>query len=115
MTHEAEFSTYIRVSRSGDTTVPIISGTCANSVCSSLPQHGPGEQVLVSGCDTGIGCFTDRLEGQEHGSRLRAECTGRDFGDLRVCLRRYSTNWGSRSVSDSRYISTLSPVGKGVI
>ena len=63
----------------------------------------------------GIGCFTDRLEGPEYGSRSSAKFIRRDFGDLEACLRRYLADLGSRLVSDSRYFSTLSPMGKGVI
>ena len=73
------------------------------------------EQVLVLGCDTSIGCFIDRLKEPEYGLRSRAKCIGRDFEGLGVCLRRYSADCGRRSVSDSGYVSTLSPVGKGVI
>ena len=62
-----------------------------------------------------IECFTDRPKGPEYGSRSRAECTGRDFGGSGACLRRYSANLGSRSASDLGYVSTLSPIGKGVI
>ena len=91
-THEAELSLDTGVSGSGDTTVPIISGTWADSVCSSLPQHGPGEQVSVSGCDTSIEYFTDRPKGLEYGSRSRAECIGWDFGGSRECLRHYSVS-----------------------
>ena len=85
-THEVELSVSTRVSGSGDVTILIISGTWADSVCSSLPQHGPREQVSVSGCDTSIRCFTDRPKGLEYGSRSRAECTGW------ACLGHYSTD-----------------------
>ena len=40
---------------------------------------------------------------------------GRYFEDSRAFLRCYSTDCGSKSVSDSGYVSTLLPVGKGVI
>ena len=62
-----------------------------------------------------IRCFTDRPKGLEYGSRSRAGCTSWDFEDSGACLCRYSVDLGTRSVSDSGYVSTLSPMGKGVI
>ena len=76
-----------------DISVLIISETCIDTVCLSLPQYRPGEPVSVSGCDTCIGYFADRLERPEHWLRSGTGLTGltgQDFGDLRVCLRHYT-------------------------
>ena len=74
-----------------DTRASIVSGTCAEAVCSSLPKHGPGEPTLVSGCYTGAFYYTDRLERPRYGLRLRTRLTGRDFRDPGVCLRHHTT------------------------
>ena len=39
--HEMGLSIEVGISELWDITVPIISRTCADAVCSSLPQHGP--------------------------------------------------------------------------
>ena len=91
-THEKGLPTEARIPGLWDTSVPFISGTYANTVCLSLPQHGLGEPVSVPRCGIGTGCFTGRLEGQGHGSRMGIGLTSRDFGDLRACLRHYTSN-----------------------
>ena len=53
------------------------------------------------------GCFVDRPERPEHGSRSRAGTTGRDFGDPRACLHRYTTDGAHRSIGYTGYVSTL--------
>ena len=51
------------------TSVPIISGTCIDTVFLSLAQHRLGELVSVPGCETNTGYLTDRLERPGHGLR----------------------------------------------
>ena len=65
-----------------DTPVLVISRTCTDSNCSSLPHHGPGEPIPVSRRCTGPYYFTIKLDGPGHGSRSRPGLTSRDFKDL---------------------------------
>ena len=44
-TCEAGFPSKVRILGFWDGTFPVISGTCADAACSSLPQHGPGELI----------------------------------------------------------------------
>ena len=80
-----------------DTSVPIISGTCTDTVCLSLPQHGLGELVSVPGCDTCIGYFIDKLERPGHGLK--------------------SSTWliGPEDFRGLGYVSTLAPMGKSIV
>ena len=78
-------------------------------------QHGPREQISVPGCDMGTGCFADRPERPEHGSRSRAGTIGRDFGDPGACLHHYTTDGAHRSVSYIGYVPTLAPMGKSIV
>ena len=64
-----------------DTSVPIISGTCTDTVCLSLPQHGPRKPISVPRCGIGTSYFVNRPERSEHGLRSGTGLTGRDFGD----------------------------------
>ena len=75
-----------------DALVSIISGTCTDIVCLSLPQHEPKEPVSVPGCSTSTGYFIDRLERQGHGSRLGIGLKGQDFGNPGACLHHYISN-----------------------
>ena len=75
-----------------DTSVPIISGTGADTVCSFSPQCGPEGPIPVLGCCTGAFCYADRPERLGFGSRSRIELTGRDFKDPRACLRHHTTD-----------------------
>ena len=52
-----------------------------------LTQYGPEEPVSVSGCYTKALFYADGPERPECRSRSRAGLTGRDFKDLRACLR----------------------------
>ena len=75
-----------------DTTVPIISETCTDAVCSSLPRHGPGKTVPVPGCCTSTNYFADGPHGQRHGSRSRTGLRGWDLMDPRACLRHHTSD-----------------------
>ena len=82
-----------------DTSVPIIGGTCTDTVCSFLPQCGLEEPVLVPGCYTSTFYCTDRLERLEYGSRSMTGLTGQDFRDLgRICRVVPSTGPANQSV-----------------
>ena len=109
------FPTEARIQESWDTLVSVISGTHSDTVCSFLPYHGLGEQISVPWYDKGTGCFVDRPERPEHGSRSRAGTIGRDFGDPGACLHRYITDGAHRSVGYTRYVSTLAPMGKSIV
>ena len=74
------------------TVVPIISEIGANIVCLSLPQHGLGETISVPRYGTHIGYFAERPKRPRHGSRSGTGFTGRDFKDLGVCLRHYTSD-----------------------
>ena len=65
-----------------DTTVPVISGACINTVYSSIPCHGLGKTVSVPGCCISTYYFVDGPHGPGHGSRSKTGLTGRDFKDL---------------------------------
>ena len=91
-THETRLPIKAGIPELWDTSVPIISGTCTDTVCLSLPQHGPREPISVRRCGTCTSYFTNRLE--RPGLRLRsgAGLTGWDFGDPRACLRHYTSD-----------------------
>ena len=91
-THETRLPIEVGIPELWDTLVPIISGTCTDIVCLSLPQHGLRELVLVLRCGIGTGYFANRLERPGHGSRSGTGLTCRDFGDLGACLRHYTLN-----------------------
>ena len=71
-------------------TVPVISGTCADTVCSSTPQYGSEEPISVPGCCTSTSRRTYRPEGSGHGSRLRTGPTGWDIRGSGTCLRHHT-------------------------
>ena len=89
-TLEAGLSSEAGIPELWDTSVPVISGTYIDAVCSSLPHHGPGETVAVAGRCTRPYHFTVRLDGPGQGSRSRPGLTSRDFRDLGACLRHYT-------------------------
>ena len=66
-TYEAGLPSKAKTPELWDTIVPIISGTCADVVCSSLPQHGPGEPISVPRCYTSTYYFADGHMGQGMG------------------------------------------------
>ena len=80
-THETRLLTEARIPGLWDTSVPIISGTCTDTICLSLPQHGPGEPISVIRCDIGTGYFADKPERPGHGSRSGIGLIGQDFGE----------------------------------
>ena len=84
--HEAELSLEAGILEIWDTTVPIVSGTCVDAVCSSIPQHGLGEPVSVPRCCTSTYYFADGPYGLVHGSRARTRLSSWDLGDPRACL-----------------------------
>ena len=51
------------ISELWDTSVPIISGTFTDAVCSSLPHHGLKETILVTGCCQGSQAETSGIQG----------------------------------------------------
>ena len=57
-------------------TVPVISGTGADIVCSSASPYGSEEPISVPGCCMSASYRTDRPEESGHGSRPRAGPTG---------------------------------------
>ena len=71
--------------------------------------------MSVPGCNTGTGCFVDRPERPEHGSRSRAGTIGRDFRDPGACLHYYTTDGAHRSVGYAGYVSILAPMGKSIV
>ena len=114
-THETNLSSETRILGLCDALVLVISGTCTDSICSSLPHYGPGELVSIPGCCTRAYYFTDKSYGPTHGSRSRVRLTSQDFKDLGVCLRHHTSDRACRLVSHSRYISTLLLMGKSVV
>ena len=114
-TYETGLPTEPRILGSWDTSV--INGTHSDIICLFLPLHEPGEQISVPGCDTGTGCFADRQERPEHGSRSRSRAgtTSRDFEDLGACLHRHTIDGAHRPVGYTRYVSTLAPMGKSIV
>ena len=68
-----------------DTSVPVISGTGANIVCSYSPQCGPEGPESVSGCGTGAFFYIDRPERSGYGLRPRTGLQDRDYRDPGVC------------------------------
>ena len=91
-TLETRLSSEARILELWDTLVLVISGTFADSFCSSLPHHGPREPVSVSGCYTSPYYFTIRSDGPRHGSRLRLGLIGRGFEDPGACLRHHTSD-----------------------
>ena len=81
-TYEKGFPNEAGISELWDTSVLVINGTCIDTVCSFLPQYGPGEHVSVPGCFTNTNHVTSASERPEYGSRMRTGLTGRDFGYL---------------------------------
>ena len=91
-TLEVGFSLEAEISELWDTSVPVISGTCIDVVCSSLPQHRLGETISVVGHCIGPYYFIVKPNKPEQGSRLRLGLISRDFRDLGACLRHYTAN-----------------------
>ena len=88
--HETGLSTEAGISKLWDITVPIISGTYVDVVCSSLPQHGPGESMSVLGYCISNYYFVDGPHGPHrpgHGLGSRLRLPGRYFKDPMACLR----------------------------
>ena len=85
--HETGFSIEAGIPELCYIMVPISSGTCADAIYSSLPQHGSGELISVPGYCTSTYYFTDGPYGPEHGSGSRPRLLGRYFRDPRACLR----------------------------
>ena len=92
LTHETRLPTGAGIPGLWDTSVLIISGTYANTVCLSLPQHGPRELVSVPRCGIVTGYFVDRPERPGHGSRLGIGLTNWDIGDPGACLHHYTSD-----------------------
>ena len=77
-TNEVGLPLKARIPRFWDSTVPVISGTSMDTVCSFSPQCGPKEPASVSGCCTGAFCYTERLR---YGPRPRtAKKHGHGYG-----------------------------------
>ena len=114
-TLETGLSLEIGIPELWETPVPVISGTFTDSVCSSLPHHGPGEPVSVPRCYIDPFYFTIRLNGLGYGLRSKPRLTSRDFMDTGACLRHHTSYEAYRSVGHLGYISTLSLMGESVI
>ena len=67
-------------------TVPVISGTGTDLVCSFSPWCGSEEPFLVVECYANTSGGTDGPKGLGYGSRSGTGLTGQDFGDPRACL-----------------------------
>ena len=67
--------------------VPVINGTSADTIYSSIPQYRSEELVSVTECYTSTFGSTDMSEGPDFGSRSGTRLTGQDFRDLGACLR----------------------------
>ena len=93
-THETGLPLEVGILELWDTLVSVISGTFADSVCSSIFHHGPGEPISVPRHCTGPYHFTIRSDGQRHGlrSRSRPRLTSLDFRDPRACLRHHTSD-----------------------
>ena len=89
-TLEAGLSSEAGIPELWDTSVPVISRTYTDAVCSSLPYHGLGETVLVAGRYKGPYHFRVRPDRPGQGSRSRLRLTSRDFKDPGVCLCHYT-------------------------
>ena len=87
-TFEAGLPLETRFPRLWDTSVPFISGTGADTVCSLSPQCGLEEPASVSRCCTRAFCYTKR---PGYGSRSRTRLTSRDFKDPGECLLHHTT------------------------
>ena len=74
--YETGFPTETWISGFWAGAVPVISGTGADTVCSSAPQYGSEEPVSVPGCCTSASRHIDRPEESGHGSRPRGGPTG---------------------------------------
>ena len=85
-TPEAGLSSEVGILELWDTSVPIISGTYIDAVCSFLPHHGLIETVSV----VGPYYFIVGLDGLGQGSKSRPGLTSWDFRDPRACLRHYT-------------------------
>ena len=64
--YETGLSTEAGISELWDIIIPIISGTCANLVCSSLPLHGPGKPMQIPRCCISTYYFTYGPNGPRH-------------------------------------------------
>ena len=85
-TCETRLPAEVGIPRIWDTSVPVISGTGADTVCSLSPHCGLEGLVPVSGCITGAFCYAERPERSGFGPRSRTELTGRDFKDPKAYL-----------------------------
>ena len=105
-----------RIPRFWDSAIPIINGTGGDIVCSFSPQRGPEGPVLVLGCCISTFFYTKKPERPGYGSRSwsRTKLTGRDFRDLRACLRHHTIDQDSWSVGDTGYVSIISHMGKDI-
>ena len=84
-TLEAGLSLEVGILELWDTSVPVISGTYTDIVCSSIPYHGLGEMVSVAGRCTRPYHFAVRSDGLGKGSRSRPGLTSQDFKGACLC------------------------------
>ena len=75
-TCETRLPIKVGIPRIQDTTVPVISGTGVDTVCSFSPQCGPDGPISVSRCGIGTVYYTDRPERPGCGLRPRTGLTG---------------------------------------
>ena len=75
-TYEAGLPTEVWIAGFWADTVPVISGTGADTVYSSTPQYWSEEPVLAVECYINTFGSTDRLEGPDYGSRSGTGLTG---------------------------------------
>ena len=62
-TYEAGLPEEARILRFWASAVPVLSGTCANIVCSFSPRYGSEESVSIAECYASTFGSTDRPEG----------------------------------------------------
>ena len=86
-TYEAELPSEAIIPGFWDSAVSAISRTSADTVHSSLPQHGPRELISVPRCCISTYFFADGPNGPRHGSGSRPRFLGQDIRDLGACLR----------------------------
>ena len=85
--HKTGLSTEVGILEFWDIIILIIRGTCVDTVCSSLLQHGPREPIPVSWCCTSTYYFEDGPHGPGYGSGSRLRLPDWYFSNPGACLR----------------------------
>ena len=90
LTYEAGLPLKARIPGFRAGAVLVINRIGADTVCSFSPRYGSEEPLSIARFYASTFDNTNRSEGPDYGSRSRIGFTGKDFRDLRACLRHYT-------------------------